>query len=1038
MAGEITGSIKALIGADTGDYKKAMAEVLSVTNTSMANVAKNMTSSTNGILSKVGSIMGQLGSTVSGKLSGLKTSLVAPFSTAGGQIQRVISNIGAKIPEPFRSAFSKVSSSATSAFSSLQSNLSGSFSKIGSTAISSFSKIGTTFSSSFSKVGTTITDASGKVNSFVSNFRSGMKQSQNDAESFSSKLGKISIAVAAMYVANKAISAISSGISDLVGGLNEGSATWKTFNANMENIGMGKKEIASVKAELQDFATKTIYSASDMATTYSQLAAVGIKSTDKLVMGFGGLAAAAADPTQAMTTLSQQATQMAAKPMVQWQDFKLMLEQTPAGIAAVAKEMGMSTSEMVSAVQDGKIKTEDFFNAITKVGTNDTFGKMATQYKTVGQAMDGLKETLTSKLQPAFDKLSQVGINAISKLTDKIGDINVDKLTDSIMNGVNNAIPVIESIFNVLSKTFGFISSHIDVIKSLGAGILVATTAFKLLRTAANISATISAVSAALKGSTAALSALSNSSKIAAAAQWAFNAAMNANPIVLVTTLLIALVAGLVYFFTQTKTGQKIVTSAWNAIKSAISTSVEAIKNIWSTMTQVLSNVWESTKTATINAWNTITSTLSSVWETIKATVSNVFTAITTTISNAWQATISGVTTAWNTIVTTIQTVIGSIISFVTTNFSGMISGLQTIWNGLITIATNVWDLLKNTILGPVLLLADLVTGNFKKLSSDTSAIWNNMKEAASNIWQGINTVISGVVQTIQGYVTGVWNVLKDTSANIWNAMKSAASSTWNALQNAISNTVQTIKSTVSNIFQATVNTAQNLWQSLRNSISNIVSSIRSGIVNGFNNAKYAAIDIFNGIRSGISGAMSAASNFVSSAIERIKSFFYSLGNVNLYWIGMNIISGLINGITGMLGRLWNTISNIASGIASKISGILGIHSPSRVLYQIGAYTGQGLINGMDSMQKGVAKQAGAFADTIAAQQYQAQAVMAADTTFTNRNISTFTDDMDKDVAESELKREEIYVHNELVGDKIYTTVKRKEARDRNKDKYFQ
>ena len=76
-----------------------------------------------------------------------------------------------------------------------------------------------------------------------------------------------------------------------------------------------------------------------MASSYAQLAAVGIKSADKLVTGFGGLAGAAEDPAQAMKTLSQQGVQMAAKPTVAWQDFKLMLEQTPAGIAAVAKEM---------------------------------------------------------------------------------------------------------------------------------------------------------------------------------------------------------------------------------------------------------------------------------------------------------------------------------------------------------------------------------------------------------------------------------------------------------------------------------------------------------------------------------------------------------------------------------------------------------------------------------------------------------------------------------------------------------------------------
>ncbi|MFQ7287637.1 MAG: tape measure protein [Lacrimispora saccharolytica] len=94
--------------------------------------------------------------------------------------------------------------------------------------------------------------------------------------------------------------------------------------------------------------------------------------------------------------MSQQATQMAAKPTIAWEDFKLMVEQTPAGIAAVAKQMGMSTQEMIRNVQDGQIATEDFFNAIAEVGTNDAFTKLATEYKTVDQAMSGLKETLSN------------------------------------------------------------------------------------------------------------------------------------------------------------------------------------------------------------------------------------------------------------------------------------------------------------------------------------------------------------------------------------------------------------------------------------------------------------------------------------------------------------------------------------------------------------------------------------------------------------------------------------------------------------------
>ncbi|NRG68217.1 tape measure protein [Streptococcus suis] len=228
------------------------------------------------------------------------------------------------------------------------------------------------------------------------------------------------------------IGALTGQISGLVGDINASSKAWQTFQGNMENLGLPKQEIAGVKKELQSFATETIYSASDMASTYSQLAAVGIKSTKELVTGFGGLAAAAENPGQAMKTLSTQAVQMAAKPTVAWADFKLMLEQTPAGISAVAKHMGMSTAEMVTAVQDGRIATQDFFDAINAVGNNDTFRKMATEYKTVDQAIDGLTEGVSNKLLPAFEVLSKHGIKAVEGVISIVDKFDGDGFASQI------------------------------------------------------------------------------------------------------------------------------------------------------------------------------------------------------------------------------------------------------------------------------------------------------------------------------------------------------------------------------------------------------------------------------------------------------------------------------------------------------------------------------------------------------------------------------------------------------------------------------
>lgn len=270
---------------------------------------------------------------------------------------------------------------------------------------------------------------------FTSAFKSAMSSANSLKSTLTSGLGFGIMA----GIGQKAFGTITSGIGGMVSELNSSSAAWKTFNGNMSMLGKGADEISSVKKELQEFAEDTIYSASDMASTYAQLSAVGIKSTNKLVKGFGGLAAAAENPKQAMKTLSQQATQMAAKPTVAWADFKLMIEQTPAGIAAVAKEMGMSTTELVQNVQAGTIATEDFFDAIAKVGTNDAFTKLATEYKTVDQAMDGLTETVSNKLAPSFDILSGRAIKSLDGIINKFGEMDGDAIAGKLTSFLDKA-----------------------------------------------------------------------------------------------------------------------------------------------------------------------------------------------------------------------------------------------------------------------------------------------------------------------------------------------------------------------------------------------------------------------------------------------------------------------------------------------------------------------------------------------------------------------------------------------------------------------
>ena len=304
------------------------------------------------------------------------------------------------------------------------------------------------------------------------------------------KLGSVFKSVLGANLVSSAITSgigmVGSGIREMVGELNSSQKAWKTFEGNLQAFGRSSDEIRKAKTEMQDFATKTIYSASDMASTYSQLDAVGTKNVGSLVKAFGGLAASAENPAQAMKSLSTQATQMASKPKVAWMDFKIMMEQAPAGMAAVAKEMGMSTAELVSAVQDGKIKTEDFFDAMNRAGNSDAFQKMATEFKTVDQAIDGAKESLSNKLMPAFEKLNAFGIKAVNALSNALEKINFGKLADGlgkflesidvekivakVSSTISNLAGKVKAFWTAFANT-GAVSAFISAIQSIAGAI---------------------------------------------------------------------------------------------------------------------------------------------------------------------------------------------------------------------------------------------------------------------------------------------------------------------------------------------------------------------------------------------------------------------------------------------------------------------------------------------------------------------------------------------------------------------------------------
>lgn len=772
----------------------------------------------------------------------------------------------------------------------------------------------------------------------------------------------VASAIGVMSLGTAALGAISNGISDVYKGLSETSATWQTFNGNMAYIGKSSGEIAKVRGELTKFAQQTIYSASDMASTYSQLAAVGTKNTTKLVKGFGGLAAASENPQQAMKTLSEQATQMAAKPMVQWQDFRLMLEQTPAGIAAVAKTMGMSTSELIKNVQDGKVKTEDFFNAIAKAGTNANFSKMATQYKTVGQAMDGLKETATNALLPTFDKIGSYGIKAISGIINYLDGINPQALAQSIGSAV-------DSVINVLSTVFNFINQNKDWLGPLAVSVVTFIGAFKGVQAAA------SGISSLITGFQN-LQAFVQIVAVAESSIKAFFTLLGVNPWVVIIAGAAAAVAGLVWFFTQTKTGQRwwkafvdflsnawqglvsIAQSVWSAIVNTFTTVVGKVKSVWSSITGFFSSLWQGIVSVAQSVWGSIVSVFTTAWNGFIQAVSPIIDAF----KNLWNSLTEFFTVLWQGIVSVAKTIWSGLSAFFSTIWQGIVAVATPIWNGLVAVITTVWNIIKTVVQTGINVISTVIQSVMTVIQTIWSAVWNVISTVAQTVWNMITTAVQTGITMISSIIQATLTIIQTVWSTIWNVIVTVVQTVWNMVVTVISTAINV----VAGIIQAVTQAIQGNWSAVWNTIVSITTTVWNGIKSvvsaGINGVKSVIITVMNGLKSVISTVWNTIKSIFNAGVNFIKSVVH----IDLGAQGRAIMDSFLNGLKSA----WEAVKSFVGGIGSWIKAHKGPISYDRKLLipaGIAIMTGfnKGLQDQFETVKKGVSSMAGAVSDAV-------------------------------------------------------------------------
>ena len=106
---------------------------------------------------------------------------------------------------------------------------------------------------------------------------------------------------------------------------------------------------------------------------------------------------------------------------------------------------------------------------------------------------------------------------------------------------------------------------------------------------------------------------------------------------------------------------------------------------------------------------------------------------------------------------------------------------------------------------------------------------------------------------------------------------------------------------------------------------------------------------LIQGIGSAIGGAVSKVMAYAKRIPQAIKAGLGSLVSV-----GSNLIAGLWNGIKAKFDSVIARVKALASKLPDAVKKVLGIASPSKVMYKLGEFTGEGFVNGIEAMSRQV------------------------------------------------------------------------------------
>lgn len=624
-------------------------------------------------------------------------------------------------------------------------------------------------------------------------------------------------------------------------------------------------------------------------------------------------------------------------------NLKLGYGGTAGEMARLVNESGVLNGEFEATAEN--VKDIPFHTLIEAIGiTQDRLGITGTTAKEASETVSG-----------SFQSMKAAAENLVAGLGNNEADIKalMENMKETILTFKDNVVRVLGTIWDNLplapwQKWLGLIAvSAGPALIAIGG---VVSVIGKFVGTISLISGAVSKISAWFT--------LLNSGGSALSVTFAKIVGVVSSlgaPFLVVIAVIASLIAILVGVYNTSEEFRNKVNSAFEAVKTAITSAIQEavsfVQDIWGTLVswwsenhalfeQTATTVWNAIKTVveTVtnflapiieSAWNAIGTTISVAWGLIKSTIGagldfilGIIKAVMQIIngdwSGAWETIKETASNLWENIKNIIQQHLDGIVQI----FSGIFEFLKTVWetgwNALITFLAPIWEGIKLAVQTGIDAVTSFFQNALTNIQTAWETVWNTISAFIGPIWTAITETVStflnnlwtniqATFETIKSIFTNAWEIIKVLFATVLLTIYGLVTGNFDLIKQAISNAWTLIQMKTLNIWNAITSYLTGIWDGIKSAVSSAWESVKSAISNALETTKNTIQNIWNSIVSFLKGALENIKNGISNSWENIKSSI------------SNAIENIKNTVTNGWNNLVSTVTNAGPRIVSAV-----------------------------------------------------------------------------------------------------------------------